>query len=87
MTFDDRTCLVTGASRGIGRGIARLLGDEGASVAVNYRSSAEAAEEVAAEISDGSGEGIAVQADVTDYDAVRRCTTRCANGWGRSTCW
>jgi 3-oxoacyl-[acyl-carrier protein] reductase len=71
MTLADRTCLVTGASRGIGRGIATRLGAEGANVAINYRSSAEAAEEAAAEISDGPGEGVAVQADVTDYDAVQ----------------
>jgi 3-oxoacyl-[acyl-carrier protein] reductase len=70
MSFEDRTCLVTGASRGIGRGIARRLGAEGADVAVNYRSSAAEAEAVVDEIRDGSSDGIAVQADVTDYDAV-----------------
>lgn len=71
MTLADRTCLVTGASRGIGRGIARRLGGEGANVAVNYRSSAAAAEAVAEEIRDGPGAAVAVQADVTDYEAVR----------------
>ena len=39
-------------------------------MAVNYRSSADAAEEVAAEIREGPGDAMAVQADVTDYEAV-----------------
>jgi len=42
MSLDSQTCLVTGASRGIGRGIAR----DGARVAVNYRSSIAEAETV-----------------------------------------
>jgi 3-oxoacyl-[acyl-carrier protein] reductase len=71
MPLEDKTCLVTGASRGIGRGIARRLGSEGANVAVNYRSSADAAERVVDEIRDGPGDAVAVQADVTDDDAVR----------------
>ena len=66
----DRTCLVTGASRGIGRGIARDLGAHGASVVVNYRSSSEAAAEVAAEIEADGGEAMTAQADVADRDAV-----------------
>jgi 3-oxoacyl-[acyl-carrier protein] reductase len=70
MTLADRTCLVTGASRGIGRGIAERLGSEGANVAVNYRSSAAAAEAVAADVDDAGGSGVAVRADVTDHDAV-----------------
>ncbi|MGM0387796.1 MAG: beta-ketoacyl-ACP reductase [Natrinema limicola] len=68
----DRTCLVTGASRGIGRSIACELGRYGATVVVNYRSSDAAAHEVAETISDtdGDGEGYPVQADVTDRDEV-----------------
>jgi len=68
--LSEQTCVVTGSSRGIGRGIAEELGRHGASVAVNYRSSAEAAEEVVAEIEAEGGEAIAVQGNVADYDEV-----------------
>jgi len=70
MTLEDRTCLITGSSRGIGRGIAEELGREGAQVVVNYRSSTEGARAAVDEIEDAGGEAIAVQADVTDRDAV-----------------
>jgi len=62
--------LVTGASRGIGAAIARSLADAGYSVAVNYARSADLAEAVVSEITMSGGTAIAVQADVSDTDAV-----------------
>jgi 3-oxoacyl-[acyl-carrier protein] reductase len=70
MSLEGRTCLVTGASRGIGRGIAEDLGANGASVAVNYRSSEAEAHEVKAEVERRGGEAVVVQADVSDREAV-----------------
>jgi NAD(P)-dependent dehydrogenase (short-subunit alcohol dehydrogenase family) len=64
--------IVTGASRGIGAAVARLLGRHGYRVCVNYRAGREAAESVAADIVQAGGEALAVQADVADKDAVRR---------------
>ena len=55
--------LVTGGSRGIGEAICRRLADEGYTVAVNYKNSAEKAEALAAEIG-----GRAYRADVSQYD-------------------
>ena len=72
MTLSTRTCVITGASRGIGRGIAEQLGSEGANVVVNYHYSNEAADQVVAAIEDGGGSAIACQADVTDRDDVER---------------
>jgi 3-oxoacyl-[acyl-carrier protein] reductase len=72
MTFSDRVCIITGASRGIGRGIARHMAKEGATVVINYRSSAEKANDVVGAIEDAGGEAMAVQADVTDFDGVQR---------------
>jgi 3-oxoacyl-[acyl-carrier protein] reductase len=70
MVLEDRTCVVTGASRGIGRGIAEELAAHGATVVVNYRSSAAEAEATAETIRDDGGDAIVAQADVTDFDAV-----------------
>ena len=59
-----RVALVTGASRGIGRGIARALAGAGHDVVVNYASNAEAAAAVVAELEADGAKAIAVQADI-----------------------
>ncbi len=68
--LEDQTCLVTGASRGIGRAIAIELGRCGADVAVNYRSSAAEATATAETIEDSGGDAVTVQADIADYEQV-----------------
>ena len=70
MSLEDRTCLVTGSSRGIGRGIAVDLARQGANVAVNYRSSEEEAHETVELIEEAGRDAVAVQADVTEEDDV-----------------
>lgn len=79
MKFSGQTALVTGASRGLGRAIAVRLAAEGAAVAVNYRSRADEAERVIAEIGSRGGRAFAVRADIADpaaieplFDAVER---------------
>ena len=71
MTLSDRTCVVTGASRGIGRAIAEEFGRHGASVVVNYRSSGEMANETVDRIEAAGGSAVPAQADVSDGDDVR----------------
>ncbi len=80
--LSDQTCVVTGASRGIGRGIAEELGRHGASVAVNYRSSDAAANEAVAQIESEGGEAIAVQGDVADYDQVESMCEEVRDAFG-----
>ncbi|WP_122088397.1 beta-ketoacyl-ACP reductase [Halalkalicoccus subterraneus] len=70
MELEGRTCLVTGSSRGIGRGIAGELANEGANVAINYRASSAAAEEVVDGINTTGGSAMATQADVTEEAEV-----------------
>ncbi|MCD6518326.1 MAG: 3-oxoacyl-[acyl-carrier-protein] reductase [Anaerolineae bacterium] len=63
--LQGRVAIVTGSSRGIGRAIALELARQGCKVVVNYRSNAEAAQEVLQRIQEEGGEAIAVQADVS----------------------
>jgi 3-oxoacyl-[acyl-carrier protein] reductase len=83
-TLSDRTCVVTGASRGIGRGIAIELGDCGANVVVNYRSSEAEAHEVVDHIesADNGGRAVAVQADVSEMEEVAAMRDRTAEAFG-----
>ncbi|MDW0111812.1 3-oxoacyl-[acyl-carrier-protein] reductase [Sporosarcina saromensis] len=69
--FTGKTAIVTGASRGIGRAIALLLGEEGAKVVVNYSGSEAKAAEVVETITKAGGEAIAFQANISEIDQVK----------------
>jgi NAD(P)-dependent dehydrogenase (short-subunit alcohol dehydrogenase family) len=73
LDLSDQTILVTGASRGIGRAIALALAQAGATVAVHYGSSQDAAEEVAEACGNGARP---IQADLTDLHATDRLFDR-----------
>jgi 3-oxoacyl-[acyl-carrier protein] reductase len=70
MSFNGKIAVVTGGSRGLGRGIAIELGKRGAKVVVNYHANADAAQEVVQLIREAGSEALAVQADVSQYDAA-----------------
>ena len=71
MTLVGKRALVTGASRGIGAGIAKALAAAGADVAITYEKSAEAAAEVVRAVKASGRRAIAIQADSADAAAVQ----------------
>jgi glucose 1-dehydrogenase len=68
--LQGKVAIVTGAGSGIGQGIAKRFGQEGARVIVDYVGSADGAQETARAVREAGGEAEIVQADVTDAKAV-----------------
>jgi 3-oxoacyl-[acyl-carrier protein] reductase len=80
--LENKVAVVTGASKGIGAGIAKSLAGEGASVVVNYSSSKEGAEKVVAEIVSNGGKAIAVQGDVSKSADIDRLFAETEKAFG-----
>src|SRR5258705_11815928 len=78
-----KVAVVTGASKGIGAGIAKELAAQGAAVVVNYASTKTGAERVVAEIKETGGTAIAVQGDVSKASDVRRLFAETRKAFGR----
>jgi 3-oxoacyl-[acyl-carrier protein] reductase len=79
----NKVAVVTGASKGIGAGIAKGLAAEGASVVVNYSSSKEGADKVVADIKAKGGKAVAVQGDVAKAADVERLFAETKKTFGR----
>jgi 3-oxoacyl-[acyl-carrier protein] reductase len=82
-SLKGKVAVVTGASRGIGRGIAERLALDGATVVVNYTKSAGESEKVVSGIKGRGGVAMAVQADVSKVDDVRRLFQETQKAYGR----
>jgi 3-oxoacyl-[acyl-carrier protein] reductase len=70
--LENKVVIITGASKGMGAGIAKLMGAEGAKVVVNYASSKIDADKVVSEITNNGGTAIAIQGDITKSEDVKR---------------
>lgn len=81
----EKTALITGASRGIGRACAIALAREGYNIAINYLNSREKAESLAEQLRAEGTRAIAAQADVSDADAVAAMCERIASEIGEIT--
>lgn len=83
MSLAGRIALVTGGSRGIGRGVVDRLAADGAKVAFIYRSNAEAANETVATLTASGAEVVAYQGDVCDKARAEEIVNEIVEKWGR----
>src|SRR3954469_9962507 len=81
--LQGKVAVVTGASKGIGAGIAKALGAEGASVVVNYASSRADADKVVESITSKGGKAIAVKADVSKAEDAKALIDDTLKAFGR----
>jgi len=81
--FLGRTALVTGASRGIGAAVALMLAEQGADVAINFRSKGSRAEEIARQVEALGRRAMTAQADLTDALGVGAMARGVAHTFGR----
>lgn len=81
--LSGKSAIVTGANRGIGKGIAIKLAELGAKVIINYRSDEEGAKEVLSIIREKGGEAGIFKADVSKFDEAEKLITYCKEVFGR----
>lgn len=80
--LNGKVALVTGASKGIGAGIAKELASQGAAVVVNYASDKAGAETTVAQITKNGGKAVAVQADVSKQEDIKRLLAETKKAYG-----
>ena len=82
MPLKGKCALITGGSRGIGRGIALKLAQHGVKIAVHYYQNDEAAQDTLTKVREQGSDGFTIQADVTRPDDIGRMFTRVENEFG-----
>ena len=83
MELKGKVAIITGGTRGIGRAIVLDLAENGADIALNYRKSADLAQELAETIQGMGRRALIVQADVSNFDEAQAMVQRVLNEFGR----
>src|SRR5262245_65963337 len=83
MSLEGKYALVTGSSRGIGRGIALKLAEAGANVAIHYYRNEGCARDTLAQVREKGADGLVIQADVSRPEEVRGVFRRVEREFGR----
>ena len=83
MSLDGKHALITGSSRGIGRGIALMLAEKGIRVAINYFQNEAAAKDTLAKVKERGSDGFLIQADVSRPDDISRMFEKVRDEFGR----
>ena len=79
--------MITGSAKGIGAATAKLLGEHGAAVVVNYRGRVKEAQEIADSIQQKKGKAVAIQADVTQLPDIQKLVNETMNHFGKIDIW
>jgi len=82
MDLKGQVAIITGGSRGIGRGITLALAENGADVVINYRKDGKAAEEVLARVKEMGRKGLAFQGDVSNFDPAKELMNQAYQAFG-----
>lgn len=83
MSLDGRCALITGGSRGIGRGIALKLAEDGVKVAIHYYQNEAAAKDTLKKVRDRGADGLTLQADVTRPEQITRLFQKVKSEFGK----
>jgi NAD(P)-dependent dehydrogenase (short-subunit alcohol dehydrogenase family) len=81
--MNKKVAIVTGASRGIGRGIALALAARNWAVSINYKGNAEAAAEVAQQVEENGGQALVIQADIAQTQDRQQLVAKTVDKYGR----
>mgnify|MGYP001052332351 CR=1 FL=1 len=82
MNLLEKVCIITGGGSGIGRATAIALAQKGSKVCIVGRTSSKLTD-VLAEVKLNKGEGITIEADITEYQSIENVVERVKNAWGR----